>query len=366
MIDRRRLLAGAITAPTILIRPARAQEPVFVLAWGGYTDQPLLDRFAALTGITVVVDNVSSYDEIFLHLRTKTGNQYSVIAPHHGLVKALQQQQLLQPIDPNQISHLSKIEPSLAVTDAVVFDSQTWAVPLLFGTTPCIYNTELLPEPPTTWSDLDSDAFTGRLGMLDDPLGHFYLAGLAVGSTTVPALEPADFAQASDLLTDLKRNRVSHFTAYPDDLVTQLSGGKAVISTTGYEGMTLYKEAAGKLAVARLAPHDFSFVQALAIPANAPNPIAAHAFIDFMLEKNEQAGLANRTQRGIVNLGAVPLMDPAVASLTNYADLHAVLTQSPILGFPPLATSASPAATYADWIVAWDAVRQTTSRARPD
>jgi putative spermidine/putrescine transport system substrate-binding protein len=363
MISRRSLISSAVAAPLVFGVRARAADTLYVLGWPGFADQPMLDRFAAITGIGLVVDLVSSYDEIFARLRDGFGNPYSVIVPHHGLTLALKQQGLIQAIDTAQVPTLSQVDPHFALDNDTVISGEKCAIPVLFGTTPCIYNVGALAELPTSWADLDSDDFTGKVGMLDDGLSHFYVAGRAIGSDTTPALMGLEFNQAENVLTELKAERVSHFTAYPNDLADQLRRGKAVISTTGAEGMTLMPEAGGKLGVARLAPGDFGFVQTLAITTNAPLVPAAYQFIDFMLGASEQAALAIRTARGIVNPGAVSLLPQSLLNLTNYHDLDAVFAQSPLLGFPPLSETARGPKSYLDWVLAWDAIRQTKSRA---
>ena len=362
MINRRALVLGAAAAP-LFLRKAAAENTVYVLAWGGYPDDGLTARFAALTGSNLQIDTVGSYDDIFFRLRSPYGNRYSVVVPHHGLTHALQQQDLIQPVDTAQLTHFTEIDPHFELGDDTTVAGQKYAVPVIFGTTPCIYNPNKLKDLPTSWADLDSDEFSGKVGMVDDALSHYFVAGRAIGSTTLPMLSNDEYARTTNLLISIKQNRVSHFTLYATDMAEQLRKGKAVISTTGWEGMTLMTESGGKLAVARLAPGDFSFVQTLAIAREAPDPHLAHKFIDMMLNTNEQAGLANRTQRGVVNLGAVPAVDPALAALTNYADLDAVFAQSPILGFPPLSHTGQSTATYSDWVVGWDQVRQTTSKA---
>ena len=363
MITRRRLLLGAVAAPTLISRTAQADEPMYILAWGGYTDQPLLDRFTAQTGIAWSSTTSPRTDEIFMRLRSTYGPRYAVVVPHFGLTRDLQQQGLIQPIDAAQLSNLSGIDPHFALESDTVIAGEKYAISALFGTSPCIYNAEKLPEPPTRWADLDTDDFSGHVGMLDDPFSHYNVAGRTIGSTDMPLMTSSQFNQATDLLTSLKANRVAHFTATPVDLVNRLRQGRITISTTGYEGMTLYQESGGKLAIARMSEGDFAFVQAFAISTNAPDTAAAHQFINFMLDPGEQAGLANRTQRGIVNLGAIPMIDPAVAALTNYADLDPVSAQSPITDFPPLNASAQAGATWTDWIVGWDSIRLTTSKA---
>ncbi len=90
---------------------------------------------------------------------------------------------------------------------------------------------------------------------------------------------------------------------------------------------------------------------------------AAHQFIDFMLSAEEQAGLANRTIRGIVNLGATGLIDEHIRNLTDYSNLDAALAQSPMLGFPPLSETVDGPATYLDWVTSWERIRLVKSEA---
>ena len=365
MISRRRILAVA-AAPLIQYAPARAQEPLLVLGWDGYLDQPAIDRFKHATGIDVVLDVVGSYDEIFTQLRAGGVHRYSVIAPHHGLIGDLQQRGFIQPLDPNQIPHLAEIDSHFALTDTTVIDGAKYGAALIFDTCPALYNADLLPEPPNNWLALASDLYTGKVGMLDDGFSHFNLWGRAIGAAHPPNLSANEMLATTAILSELKQNRVSHFTPYPADLVAQLANGKAVISTTGWGGLTLLPDRGkANIKVVHLQPGDFSFVQVLAITAEAPQVPAAHQFINFMLSPNEQAALANRTTRAIVNLGAVPMIDPAISAFTNYADLDSVMAQSPPLGFPTIGETTDGTASYLDWALAWDKVRSLKSTAAP-
>jgi spermidine/putrescine-binding protein len=365
MISRRRILAVAAT-PLIQYAPARAQEPLLVLGWDGYLDQPAIDRFKHATGIDVVLDVVGAYDEIFTQMRAGGIQRYSVIAPHHGLIPDLKMRGYIQPLDPNQIPHLAEIDSHFALPETTVIDGAKYGAPLIFDTCPALYNADLLPEPPNNWLALASDLYTGKVGMLDDGFSHFNLWGRAIGAAHPPNLSANEMLATTAILSELKQNRVSHFTPYPADLVAQLANGKAVISTTGWGGLTLLPDRGNaNIKVVHLLPGDFSFVQVLAIPAEAPQIPAAHQFINFMLSPNEQAALANRTTRAIVNLAAVPMIDPAISAFTNYADLDTVMAQSPPLGFPPIGETADGTASYLDWALAWDKVRSLKSTAAP-
>jgi spermidine/putrescine transport system substrate-binding protein len=366
MINRRRLIAAAAVTPLVLRRTAAGQEPLLVLGWEGYVDPPTIERFRDRTGLEIVLETIGAYDEIFERLRAGGVHQYSVVAPHHGLTAALHAAGLIQPLDLNQIPRLAEIDPHFSLPETTEIDGTRYAAPLLFGTCPAIYNADLLPEPPANWADLDSDAYTGKVAMLDDSFSHFNLWGRAVGAAKAPVLSADEMDATATILTNLKQDRVSHFTPFPHDLVAQLANGKAVISTTGWEGLTLLPErGAANLKIARMAPGDFSFVQTLAIPSAAPMRDAAHQFIDFMLSPEEQAALANRTTRGIVHPAAVGLIAEPVRSLTDYANLDAAFAQSPILPFPPLAESPDGTASYLDWVLSWERIRTVKSNAAP-
>jgi spermidine/putrescine transport system substrate-binding protein len=367
MIDRRRLVSAAAAAPFIWRRAARAQDQPFrVLDWLGYTDQALIERFRERTGVQIVAEPLGAYDEIFLRLRGGGLGRYSVVAPHHGLVPALHDDRLIQPLDLNQIPHLAEIAPNFALPETTEIGGAKYAAPLIWDTCPALYNADLLPEPPASWLDLDTDDFTGKVAMLDDSFSHFNLWGRAIGARQPPALTAAEMQQTANVLTSLKRNRVSHYTPYPVDLVAQLVNRKALISTTGWAGLTLLPIVSeASIRVAHLAPGDFSFLQTLAIPAEAPHVETAHQFIDFMLSPEEQAGLANRTTRAIVHPGAVPMIDPRISALTDYANLDAVIGQSPLLPFPPLGQETSRGATYLDWVLSWERIRGVESKAAP-
>lgn len=366
MIDRRRLLAGAAIAPFVIRRPARAAEPLRLLGWFNYIDQGVIDRFRALSGIEIQLFTIGAYDEIFTQLRAGGLGFFSIIAPHHGLLPLLHRGGFVQPLDLNRIPRFTELSPRFLLPETTEIDGARYAVPLVFGTSPCIYNAALLPEPPAAWTDLDSLVFDGKVGMFDDGLGHFMQWGRGANPATAPRLDRAEFEHTVLLLTSLKQNRVSHFTPYVNDLVVALASGKAVVTTTGWEGMLFLPEAAGvDLRIARPAPGDYSWVQTLAIPTDAPQPEAAHQLIDFMLSPEEQAALSMRIVRGVVHPGAGALIPEPIHSRLGYPDLDAVLAHSPILDFPPISETTDNAATYLDWVSSWERIRLIKSQAAP-
>jgi putrescine transport system substrate-binding protein len=60
-----------------------------------------------------------------------------------------------------------------------------------------------------------------------------------------------------------------------------------------------------------------SWFDVLAIPSDAPNPVEAHAFIDFMLRPDVAAKNATSLRYATFNRAALPLLDPSLSGDTT-------------------------------------------------
>ena len=357
---------GAAAVAPLLGRRGRAAEPVRCLMWWDYVTQETVDQFRAATGGELFARGIGANDEIFTFLRAAPG-RYSVISPHQGLIPGLLDADLLQPIDPAKLAHLAEVESRLNDDRWFVIDGQRYGVPLVYGTSPLVTSAETLPNPPASWEELMSKDYTGKLGMLDDGLGHLSHWSAVLGYPDPAAMTLDDLGEVTTKLVALKRNRVRLFTPWVGEIAAGLVSGEILATTTGWEGMPLLPEAAGgDLRLSHPGPRDYGYLHALCIPAGAPDVEGAHRVIDFMLQADQQAALAARVKRGVVNLKALPLLDATVAPYVGYADLGATLETSPITSFPPLTGREEGKATYVDWVNAWERVRLTTSKNAPD
>jgi hypothetical protein len=140
-------------------------------------------------------------------------------------------------------------------------------------------------------------------------------------------------------------------------IVSLLAAGKVWVSTTGWESMPTFAgyQNAG-LKIARPNPGVFSFCDNLCLVRDAPNPDAAHAFIDHMRGSDAQVILTNVMKRGTVNADAVGKIEPYARGAYDYDHLDAFLARSPFYGFPPLSDGGDGIATYVEWVNAWEIV----------
>ncbi len=97
------------------------------------------------------------------------------------------------------------------------------------------------------------------------------------------------------------------------------------------------REAGRGVEVAYAAPREGAQLafDMLAIPADAPNPGGAMAFIDFLLRPEVMAGITSRTRYPNAVPASRPLIAEAVRNDPNVYPPEAVLARSYVAGTPP-------------------------------
>jgi spermidine/putrescine transport system substrate-binding protein len=127
-------------------------DQLFIYTWAGYTDNALLDRFAEKTGIRVVADVFSSNEEMLARVQAGGARAYSIIYPSDYMVVQMTELGLLTPLDHSSLGGLDRLKKQFQ--NPVYDPGNRYSVPLSWGTTGLIYNTEQLKEAPEDWDYL--------------------------------------------------------------------------------------------------------------------------------------------------------------------------------------------------------------------
>jgi spermidine/putrescine-binding protein len=163
----------------------------------------------------------------------------------------------------------------------------------------------------------------------------------------------------TDVLIELKQKQATSFGGTAYDAMMKVANGTGQLATIGWQSAPLLTSREQRsLATSRPAPGGLSFCDCIAMVADSHDPELSQQFIDYMISNDVQRRLVNGTRWATVGQNVPPMLQPEIAALYAYDKLDDWLAGSPVRGYPPVGDDGSGTATYLDWIVAWDRVRQ--------
>ncbi|MEW9806513.1 PotD/PotF family extracellular solute-binding protein [Mesorhizobium sp. ZMM04-5] len=154
---------GTLAAP-YLIRPAFAQsKELNVWSYSGFVTDEFKGKFEKDTGITVNIRPVSDQGEQFNLMVAENGNHSAdiVCCAGHRFYQFVDKE-LLAPIDFNKMTNWNKIDDSIANAKWVSRRDQVWGVPIVLVSTGLLYNKEVSPAAPESWSVMFDPANAGK------------------------------------------------------------------------------------------------------------------------------------------------------------------------------------------------------------
>lgn len=299
-------LLAALLAITSL--GAVAQEKVVnIYNWSDYVDPQVLKDFEAETGIKVRYDVYDSNDTLEAKLLAgKSG--YDVVVPTQYYMARQVQAKLLRPLDKSKIPNLSKLDPAQMERLAKYDASNQHAAIYLWGTSGIGLNPDKIkqrmPNPPSYSlrmlfdPEVVSKFADCGVVMLDAP-DEILPAALKYLGLDPNAKDAASIAKAEAVLMKVRPYiRKFHSSQYINDL----ANGDACLAY-GFSGdilqaRTRAEEAKKGVRVQYLLPREGAqqWFDVMVIPADAPNPDNAHAFINYVLQPKAMARITNAVQ----------------------------------------------------------------------
>lgn len=284
----------------------------------GVTD--LLAKFEEEFGVSVTQDTFTSNEELRSKLQAgATG--YDVVVPSDYMVSMLISDGLLMELQMDAIPNAANLDP--AFVNPPFDPEQRYHMPYQWGTTGLGVAWAEMPEGfPESWGlifdpELSAD-FAGRITLLDDAR-EVMGAALRYLGYSINSTDEAQIQEAADLIkATLDRGVVATFDS--DTFENLLTSGETVIAH-GYSG-DFFLEFANLSTDDYDAWEDFGYfvpqeggvlwVDTMAIPANAPHPCTAHAFINFILDPFNGAELTNYNWYGSPNAAAEEFILPEI------------------------------------------------------
>jgi putrescine transport system substrate-binding protein len=304
-----------------------AQE-LRIYNWSDYIDPALLEQFTKETGIKVVYDTFDSNEVLETKvLQGDTG--YDLVVPsNHNLPRYITAG-AIQPLDKAKLPGLSNLSPELMGKLAAFDPGGRYAVPYMQGAIGIGYNTEAVARrlpgvAVDSWAVVFEPANLAKLQDCGvyflDAAEDMYAIALNYQGKDPNSKVAADYVQTTDLLMKA-RPYVRKF--HSSEYIEALANGDACVAI-GYSGDVLQakaraEEARNGVKLAYAVPKEGSQIwfDVFTIPAGAPNPEAAHRFLDFMLRPQVIARASNYTRYANANAAATPLVDEGVRSDPN-------------------------------------------------
>ncbi|MEO1193668.1 MAG: spermidine/putrescine ABC transporter substrate-binding protein [Pseudomonadota bacterium] len=308
--SRRSLLAGTgAVAAGIAFAPkggwASEGDRVNFYNWDTYIGETTLEDFEDASGISVTMDLFADNDELFAKL--KQGNPgYDVIVPTNDYAERMILAEMLEPLDHSLLPNM-KANVNAAFQDADFDPGRKFTVPYMWGTLGIGYRNSKVEGVPDSWKWLlDSDQYAGRVSLLSEAVSVFGITAKYLGMT-YNVTEPDQIDQIEKQLIKNKPN----IRVFAEDNGQDLLLSGTVDLAMEWNGDILQVMAEDD-DIAYVVPKEGSLVwqDTLAIPTGAPHPVNAHKLINYILDAEAGAKIADFIQYATANEAARQKLGP--------------------------------------------------------
>jgi putrescine transport system substrate-binding protein len=318
-----RILLGALLLAGFATTAMAQDKTVNVYNWSDYIDEDVLAEFTAETGIEVVYDVYDSNDIVETKLLAG-GSGYDIVVPTDSNMSRQIQAGTLIKLDKAKIPNVSHAWPLINERLAAYDPGNEHAVNYMWGTTGLGINVDKVKErlgdvPLNTWEILFKPENAEKLAdcgihVLDAQEDMIQSALNYLGKNP-DSKETADIEQAGEVLQAI-RPHIQKF--HSSEYINALANGDICLAV-GYSGDVLQArdraaEADNGVTVEYLIPKEGALMwfDSFVIPADAPHPDEAHAFINFMMKPEIAAKNSNYVYYANGNLDSQPLLEEDV------------------------------------------------------
>jgi putrescine transport system substrate-binding protein len=339
-----RVFFVTVAASVLALTAAQAEE-VRVYNWSDYIDEELLTKFEEETGIKLIYDVFDS-NEVLETKMLAGSSGYDVVVPSGTFLQRQISAGAFQKLDASKLSNKANLWDVIEARTAQYDPDNAYSINYMWGTTGIGVNVGKVTEL------LGDDAPIGSLALLFEPANMEKLAACGVHFLDAPAEmipaalkylgedpdshDPDVIAKAEAVLAGV-RPHIQKF--HSSEYINSLANGDICVAF-GWSGDILQArdraaEADNGVEIAYNAPSEGALMwfDQMAIPADAPNPDAAHKFLDFILNAENMAAASNYVYYANGNLASQPLLeadvieDPAI--YPDAATLENLYTTTP-------------------------------------
>jgi spermidine/putrescine transport system substrate-binding protein len=284
--------------------PPQPEGELYVYNWADYIGEDTIARFEDTYGIKVTYDFFDNMDTMLAKVGTGDSG-YDVTFPASINVGPMLARNLVLPLDLSQLPNLVNL--GAAWQDPAYDPGNKHSVPYMWWTTGVAYDTQKVAGTQTSWDLLWDPQWSGKMAMLDDYRECFSAALFRLGYD----INTTDDAQLDAALAMLQEQKPLLRTYTTDDIGVLSTGDVWVMHAWGAD---VYQVTPDRPSVSYYLPSEGAVrgSDTMVLLAGAKHPVAAHLFINHMLDA--QVAAANTNLIGYMgpNKAAEQYIDPAI------------------------------------------------------
>ena len=315
---------SALTASLALAAVAVHAEEVRVYNWSDYIDEDLLDKFEAETGIEIVYDVFDS-NELLETKLLAGGSGYDVVVPTATFLQRQIAAGVFQKLDKSMLPNIENMWDVVSSRTDQYDPNGEYSINYMWGTTGIGANVGKVTE------ILGDDAPLDSLDLVLDPANMAKLADCGVYFLDAPAemipmalnyigedpdSHDVEVIEKAEAVLAAVRPYIRKF--HSSEYINALANGDICVAV-GWSGDILQArdradEADNGVEVAYHAAREGAqmWFDQMAIPADAPNPDAAHAFLNFIMDAENMAAASNYVYFANGNLASQEFLEEDV------------------------------------------------------
>jgi spermidine/putrescine transport system substrate-binding protein len=265
--------AGATTATT-----EELSGTLHYYNWADYVNPKTYPAFTKETGVKVKRDFYTSNEDMLAKLKAGAVGYDLIVPTANPFVRIMADDGLLMELDRSKLPNVEKnIDPKF---QGLPFDPEDkWSTPKDWGTTGFVYRTDLVKERPTSWKEffeLAKGPYSKKVTVLDSVLEVSGAAAMMLGYS-YNTDDEGELEQIKAEMLELK----PHLLAITSTEYRQMVISGRAVMALGWNGDGA--AVAAKKPAQYVVPDEGAeyWIDAYCVPAEAKNPAAAHAWIDF-------------------------------------------------------------------------------------
>lgn len=310
-----------ISLTLLVAQISYAENVLHVYNWSDYIAPQTISKFEKQTGIKVIYD-VFDTNEIVEAKLLAGSSGYDIVVPSNAFDAKQVRVGIYQPLNKDKLPNWKNLNRALLKALETADPENKYAVPYLWGTIGIGYNVEKVKAalgdnaPVDSWDLVFKPENMQKLkscgvAFLDSPTEMIPTALKFLGYTP-DTNDPEQLKQAQTLFL-----KIRPYTAYfhSSKFINDLATGNICVAI-GYSGdiqqaKIRAAEAKNGVMLQYNIPKEGAgaFFDMMAIPSDAPNPDAAHAFINFILQPEIIAEISNYLHYANPNEASTPLVD---------------------------------------------------------